>query len=79
LALRWKSAFFLSTPARSYTSSVTRSHMFDFNKLGDLSKIAGEARQLQERQEHMQREQIELLKKISDKLDQILIVLKTKS
>lgn len=53
--------------------------MFDFNKLGDLSKIAGEARQLQERQEHMQREQIDLLKKISDKLDQVITILKTKS
>mgnify|MGYP001619018301 CR=1 FL=1 len=46
--------------------------MFDLNKLGDLSKIAGEAKQMQDKQERGQREQIELLKKISDKLDQII-------
>jgi len=50
--------------------------MFDLSKLGDLSKIAGEARQLQERQEKMQQQQLDLLKKISDKLDQVIVLLK---
>lgn len=50
--------------------------MFDFSKLGDLSKLAVEAKQVQEKQERLQREQIDLLKKISDKLDQVIALLK---
>ncbi len=50
--------------------------MFDFSKLGDLSKLASEAKQVQEKQERLQREQIDLLKKISDKLDQVIVLLK---
>ena len=50
--------------------------MFDFSKLGDISKIAGEARQVQEKQERLQREQIDLLRKISEKLDQVVVLLK---
>ena len=50
--------------------------MFDFSKLGDLSKLASEAKQVQEKQERLAREQIDLLKKISDKLDQVVALLK---
>lgn len=50
--------------------------MFDFSKLGDLSKLASEAKQVQEKQERLQREQIDLLKKISDKLDQVIALLR---
>jgi len=49
--------------------------MFDLNKLGDLSKIAGEARQMQEKQEKTQREQMDLLRKISGQLDRIISIL----
>ncbi len=50
--------------------------MFDLNKLGDLSKMAGEARQLQEKQERIQREQIEVLRSIAAKLDEVIKLLK---
>jgi hypothetical protein len=53
--------------------------MFDFSKLGDLSKMAGEAKQMQEKQERFQAEQLEVLKKISAKLDQIILLLKEKN
>jgi len=49
--------------------------MFDLNKLGDLSKIAGDAKAMQERQEKAQREQIDLLKKISGQLDMVISLL----
>jgi len=47
--------------------------MFD---IGNISKMAQEAKQIQERQESLQREQIELLKKISGKLDEVVSLLK---
>ena len=50
--------------------------MFDLNKLGDMAKIAGEARAMQEKQERTQREQTELLKNIANKLDQVITLLK---
>jgi len=50
--------------------------MFDLNKLGDMAKIAGEARAMQEKQDRAQREQIELLKNIANKLDQVIVLLK---
>ncbi len=52
--------------------------MFDFNKLADMSKIADKARQLQEKQERTQQEQLELLKNISRQLDEVLKVLTRK-
>lgn len=52
--------------------------MFDFNKLGDLSQIAGQARQMQEKQERLQQEQLMLLKKISEQLSEVLSILKEK-
>jgi len=50
--------------------------MFDFNKLGDMAKIAGQAKQMQERQERGQQEQTELLKRISSQLSEVLTLLK---
>jgi hypothetical protein len=46
--------------------------MFDMSKLGDMAKIAGEAKKMQERQEAGQKEQTEILRKISAQLDQVL-------
>ena len=53
--------------------------MFDLNKLGDLSKMANEARAIQEKQDRAQAQQIDLLQKISNKLDQIITLLSAKS
>ncbi len=50
--------------------------MFDLNKLGDMAKIAGEAKNMQERQERMAREQLEMLQKISAQLETVLSHLK---
>ncbi|OQA56772.1 MAG: hypothetical protein BWY42_00803 [Candidatus Omnitrophica bacterium ADurb.Bin277] len=50
--------------------------MFDLGKLGDMAKIAGEAKQMQEKQERMQREQTGLLVKISAQLETIIDFLK---
>jgi hypothetical protein len=50
--------------------------MFDFNKLGDLSKMAQSAKQIQEKQDRLQREQIDLLHKISSQLQEVILLLK---
>jgi uncharacterized membrane protein (DUF106 family) len=52
--------------------------MFDLSKLGDMAKIAGEAKNMQEKQERMAREQLEMLKKISGQLDTVVSLLKEK-
>ena len=52
--------------------------MFDLNKLGDMAKIANQAKQVQERQEKSQREQTDLLKKISNQLEEIISTLKNR-
>jgi len=49
--------------------------MFDLNKLGDISKLASQAKQVQAGQEKAQREQTELLRKISQQLDSVLALL----
>lgn len=49
--------------------------MFDFNKLGDVTKIAGQAKQMQEKQERFQTEQVELLNEISKKLGEVITIL----
>ena len=53
--------------------------MFDFNKLGDLTKMASQAKQIQEKQENFQRQQTELLRNISSQLEEVLRLLKEKS
>ena len=50
--------------------------MFDLSKLGDMTKLASEAKKLQAEQERGQREQIELLKRISRQLDEVLSTLR---
>ena len=50
--------------------------MFDFSKLGDLSKVASQAKDIQAQQERSQREQLDLLKKISGQIDQVIDLLK---
>ncbi len=49
--------------------------MFDLNKLGDMTKIADQARQVNARQEKAQREQAELLRRISAQLERITVLL----
>ncbi|MCK9615073.1 MAG: hypothetical protein M0R48_06180 [Candidatus Omnitrophica bacterium] len=53
--------------------------MFDFSKLGDMAKLANEAKQIQEKQEHLQKEQIELLKKISKQMEELINLTKNKN
>lgn len=50
--------------------------MFDLNKLGDMSKLAMQAKDIQDKQERAQREQAELLRKISGQLAEVIILLK---
>ncbi len=50
--------------------------MFDLSKLGDMAKIAGEAKNMQEKQEKMSREQLEMLQKISSQIDAVIALLK---
>lgn len=50
--------------------------MFDLNKLGDMAKIAGEAKAMQEKQDRMAREQLEMLKKMSTQMEAIISLLK---
>ena len=52
--------------------------MFDFSKLGDMTKLAGQAKQMQDKQEQFQREQVELLNKISKQLEQVITILQEK-
>jgi len=49
-----------------------------FDKLGDMSKMLSEAKHLQEKQERFQQEQLDLLKKISGKLDEVITLLKNR-
>tara|TARA_B100000315_G_C14572767_1_gene586430 strand:- start:1932 stop:2090 length:159 start_codon:yes stop_codon:yes gene_type:complete len=52
--------------------------MFDFNKLGDLSKMASQAKEIQQSQEKVQKEQIDILHKISNQMDEVINLLKSK-
>ncbi len=52
--------------------------MFDMSKLGDMARIAGEAKKMQAAQEEQQRKQLEVLNKISRQLDEVLNYLKNK-
>jgi hypothetical protein len=53
--------------------------MFDLNKLGDMAKLAGEAKSMQEKQERMAREQLEMLRKISTQMDTVIELLKDRA
>ncbi|MDP8259776.1 MAG: hypothetical protein P9L96_02035 [Candidatus Gygaella obscura] len=50
--------------------------MLDFSKLSDMSKLANEAKNMQKQQEGIQREQITLLREISEKLDKVISLLR---
>ena len=50
--------------------------MFDLKGLGDMSKIAGEAKRLQQEQQRTDSIKLELLKKISAQLDEVLAELR---
>ena len=50
--------------------------MLDFGKIADMSKLASEAKKVQQNQERLQNEQKELLKKISGQLGEIITLLK---
>ncbi len=52
--------------------------MFDLNKLGDMAKLAGEAKNMQEKQERMSKEQLDVLKKISTQLDAVIVLLQNR-
>lgn len=49
--------------------------MFDLKQLGDMAKMAGEAKNMQEKQERMSREQLEMLQKISAQMDTVISLL----
>jgi len=51
--------------------------MFDFSKLGDMSKLAKEAKDLQSKQEDFNSKQLELLKKISLQLEELISLIKS--
>jgi hypothetical protein len=53
--------------------------MFDLNKLGDMAKLAGEAKNMQEKQERMSRSQLETLQKISTQMDTVIALLKDRA
>jgi len=46
--------------------------MFNLKDLGDMSTIANQAKEMQKQQDMKQNEQLTLLKRIADTLDQIL-------
>ncbi len=50
--------------------------MFDLSKLGDMTKLAGQARELQLNQEKFQKEELLLLRKISEQLETVVALLK---
>ena len=52
--------------------------MFDLNKMGDMMKIAADAKKMQAQQDEQQRKQLDTLNKISRQLDDILHHLKDK-
>ncbi len=52
--------------------------MFDFSKLSDMSKLAGQAKEIQKKQEKTQERQIELLERISLQLKEVIKLLREK-
>jgi hypothetical protein len=50
--------------------------MFNMKDLGDMAKLASEAKEMQRQQDLKHREQVNLLSRISTTLDQILHELK---
>ncbi|MBL7197560.1 MAG: hypothetical protein ISS47_05635 [Candidatus Omnitrophica bacterium] len=52
--------------------------MFDFKNLGDMSKIASQAKELQQTQQKTEEKKIQILSKISQQLEEIITELKKK-
>ncbi|MDD5585030.1 MAG: hypothetical protein PHV55_08255 [Candidatus Omnitrophica bacterium] len=50
--------------------------MFDLSKLGDMSKLAAQAKEIQQNQDRATREQTELLRTILKRLEEIIVLLK---
>ncbi len=50
--------------------------MFDFKDLGDMTKIASQAKDLQQAQQKTEEQKIQILSKILKQLEEILIELK---
>ncbi|MFC1709641.1 hypothetical protein ACFL2J_06275 [Candidatus Omnitrophota bacterium] len=53
--------------------------MFDFKNLGDMSKIASQAKDMQRTQQQSEEKKMEILLKISQQLDVILAELKKRN
>jgi len=52
--------------------------MFNIKDLGDMTKLANQAKDLQKQQEQRHREQMELLSRIANTLDEILAELRNR-
>lgn len=63
-------------PARDTWFKKIGGKMFDLSKLGDMTKIANEAKEMQARQEKTAQEQTDLLRKISVQLETVIALLK---
>ena len=53
--------------------------MFNFKDLGDMSKIASQAKELQQAQQKIEEEKMQVLSKISQQLDEVIVELKKKN
>ena len=62
---------------KSFTKEI-RGFMFDLKGLGDVSKIASQAKEMQRTQDKRHQEQMAVLVRISATLDEILASLKNK-
>ena len=51
--------------------------MFDMSKMGDMMKIANDAKAMQKEQDMARREQTDLLKKISQQLETVVTILES--
>ena len=52
--------------------------MLNFKDLGDMTKLAGQAKELQQAQQRSEEQKMQILNKISTQLDEILSILKSK-
>jgi hypothetical protein len=53
--------------------------MFDLKNLGDMAKLASQAKELQQAQQRTEEQKIQILSKISQQLDEILKELRKKN
>lgn len=52
--------------------------MFDFKNLGDMTKLASQAKELQQAQQRTEDQKMQILHKISQQLDEVLKELRKK-